>query len=358
MASAFITTRKTRSGARRHVVRYRLGGFAFPIAHAGSFKTKREARVRRDLIAGELAAGRNPALALGALAEVPSRRTFAQVAAEYRVSRIDLADNTTKGSGAHFKSFAVFDDRDPATITFADVQQWIASLKLKPGTMRVYMSTLRQVLDFAGVDPNPARDRRVRLPRVEAEELTPPTAKQVLAILGNVAARWRLPFVLMEQTSLEPQPTELLEVGDLDFAENKIRLRRKTVKGQRRVRARELQVPGWLMDAIAATLPPLDDREATARVFPGFTVNGARNAMDRACVAAGIAHFSPYSLRHRRTSLWHGQGVPIRELMARTGHSKSTTTIDVYSHVLIDNTELTAAELLSRCGPRVVSEEE
>ena len=63
-----------------------------------------------------------------------------------------------------------------------------------------------------------------------------------------------------------------------------------------------------------------------------------------------------FACLHRRTSLWHGQGVPIKELMARTGHSKSTTTIDVYSHVLIDKTELTATELLSLCGPRVAND--
>jgi integrase len=108
----------------------------------------------------------------------------------------------------------------------------------------IRLATQPSALDFAEIEPNPARDRRVRLPRIEVEELTPPTAKQMLAILDNVASRWRLPFSLMEQTSLEPQPTRLLEVGDLDFAENKIRLRRKNVKGQRSVRARNVQVPG------------------------------------------------------------------------------------------------------------------
>jgi integrase len=62
------------------------------------------------------------------------------------------------------------------------------------------------------------------------------------------------------------------------------------------------------MDAIAATLPPLKDRDATARVFPEFTVDGAAREMANACAAAGIPHFTPYALRHRRTSLWHGQG--------------------------------------------------
>jgi len=44
-----------------------LGGRAYPIVHAGSFRTLKEAKTRRDLVAGELAAGRNPAEALQAL---------------------------------------------------------------------------------------------------------------------------------------------------------------------------------------------------------------------------------------------------------------------------------------------------
>lgn len=65
MASSFIVPRETKSGARRFVVRYRLGGRAWPVQHGGSFSTMRKARARRDLIAGELAAGRNPAAHVG-----------------------------------------------------------------------------------------------------------------------------------------------------------------------------------------------------------------------------------------------------------------------------------------------------
>ena len=56
MPSLYITTRQTGSG-QRYVVRYRLGGRAYPVAHAGSFHTMKEARARRDLVAGEIAAG-------------------------------------------------------------------------------------------------------------------------------------------------------------------------------------------------------------------------------------------------------------------------------------------------------------
>ena len=84
MASASIRRRKTRSGETRFQVRYRLGGRAYPLVHGGSFPTMKEARARRDLIGGELAAGRNPAESLRALTEAPQRRTFRDWAEAYR----------------------------------------------------------------------------------------------------------------------------------------------------------------------------------------------------------------------------------------------------------------------------------
>ena len=56
MASASIRCRQTKSGPRFQV-RCRLGGRAYPVQHGGSFPTLKEARTRRDFIAGELAAG-------------------------------------------------------------------------------------------------------------------------------------------------------------------------------------------------------------------------------------------------------------------------------------------------------------
>jgi hypothetical protein len=54
-----------------------------------------------------------------------------------------------------------FRDRDPVTITPSEVQEWIgAQGDLRPSSLSRYLNTLRQVLDFATVDPNPARDKR------------------------------------------------------------------------------------------------------------------------------------------------------------------------------------------------------
>jgi integrase len=349
MPSAFITTRTTKGGGRRYVVRFRLGGRAYPIEHAGSFPTMKEARARRDFVAGELAAGRNPADALRAMVSAPARRTVAEWAKQYEASRIDYAEETAKNLGSHLKRILhVFGELEPEAITWGAVQEWVAAMaaELKPGSVKRYVITLRQLLDFAGVDPNPARDKRVKLPTAVTEEPQPPTAKQFLAMLDAVPSRWVLPFVTIEQTAMAVGETGALAWGDVDVAESRFRLRRSTVKGAIGPRARWVQVPEWLIEEIAATCP-LEDRTAERRVFPGFTADAAKNAMARACKTAGIPHFHPHDLRHRRITIWHHEGVPARLLAERAGHARASMSLDVYSHVMpLEEVELEAIQTL------------
>jgi hypothetical protein len=116
MPSLTITTRQTTSGPR-YVVRFRLGGRAYPIVHGGSFRTLKEAKARRDFIGGEIAAGRNPADALRTLGEMPKVRTFTEWAEAYRTSRVDIAAETAKNLSSHLKAMTTFAQGDPATIT-------------------------------------------------------------------------------------------------------------------------------------------------------------------------------------------------------------------------------------------------
>jgi integrase len=334
MASVSIRTRTTKSG-KRFQVRYRLGGRGYPVVHGGSFPTLKEARVRRDFIAGELAAGRNPRGLLEAMTAAPApTMTLSAWAKRYEASRVDYAEETVKNLGSHLKAIlSELGERDPANLTPADVQEWIAGLSLKPSSMRRYVASLRLLLDFAGVDPNPARDRRVKLPSIIAEEPNPPTSKQLLAILAAVPARWVLPLITIEQTAMTVGEAHTLAWGDVDVAGRQFRLRRANVKAQIRARARWVQVPAWLMEEIAATCP-LEDRTAERRVFQGFGEQAARQVMRRACQAAGVPHFHPHDLRHRRISLWHGQGVPAKQLAERAGHARASMSLDTYSHVM------------------------
>ncbi len=110
-------------------------------------------------------------------------------------------------------------------------------------------------------------------------------------------------------------------------------------------------------DVLAAVLDlvPREDREPTARVFPNLTQERLRTDLSRACRAAGVPHFSPHALRHRRISLWHRQGVSWTDIGERVGQRQISTTADIYTHVLIDDAEVDYAALLALVPARAPS---
>jgi integrase len=332
MASASITTRRTKVGGRRYAVRFRRGGRYFPIEHGGSFSTLREARIRRDLIAGELAAGRDPREAI--LTAVPSVvLTLDTWRERFLASRLDIDENTVKNYRTALKKVSEsFGDRDPATITAAEVAEWVAGLAAtyKPGTVQLYLIAFRLLLDFAGLEENPARDARVKLPKHEREEPQPPTGEQFAAILEAMGEKYRLLFITIEQGALRLGEAVGLRWGDVDFAGLRLRLARARTKSGK---ARFVYLPEWLLQAIDETCP-MEDRTPERKVFQGISEASAYQAMLRACQSAGTGHFHPHDLRHRRITLWHQSGVPARELAERAGHSKPSMSLDVYSHVM------------------------
>jgi len=336
VASSSITTRITKTGERRYVVRYRLGGRAYPIEHGGSFRTMKDARARRDLIIAELSAGRNPAILLRALTMIivtPTIVTVSEWGERFVTSRIDIDVNTAKNYRSGIKKISeTFGDRDPGTITAAEIAQWVAMLAetRKPGTLQQYLIAFRLLLDHAAVDPNPARDPRVKLPKRVREEPTPPSGEHMLAILDALGPKWRLLFMVIEQGALRLGEGVGLTWGDVDRAGLRLRLPRSATK---RDRARWVYLPEWLIAAIEQTCP-FDDRTPERHVFQGITEASAYQAMLRACQTAGVPHYHPHDLRHRRITIWHQSGVPARELAERAGHARPSMSLDVYSHVM------------------------
>src|SRR5262245_1141868 len=125
MPTLTIRTRTTASGEKRYDVRYRLGGRLYPLLHGGTFKTMREARARRDLIAGELAAGRNPEETLRA---TKPKRTITGLYNAWRESRLDLDPATLRNCDLHWKRLGpTFGSLTLHDITFLEVQEWISA---------------------------------------------------------------------------------------------------------------------------------------------------------------------------------------------------------------------------------------
>lgn len=334
MSPAHIITRHTDRGAPRYVVRFRMGGRIFKLVHGGSFRTMKEARIRRDLIAGEIAAGRDPRPMLAELRKkAPAGPvTFKELSAQWLSRRVDVAETTHAQLTTRARRLdAKWGNDDPTLITPAEVADWVAEIAatLAPGTVRNYFVQLRSVLDDLPGD-NPARSPQVRLPQIRLEIPNPPSRKDVDLIHAHVSARYKLPVRVLEQTGCRIGELIDLEWGDVDLAENRFRVR----EGKTHAARRWVAFTQWIGDEIAATCP-FDDRSPDKRVFPGIGHSGIQAAMRRACKTAGIAHYHPHDLRHRYASVQIARGVPVTDLAAQLGHARKTMTLDTYSHVLL-----------------------
>jgi integrase len=105
-----------------------------------------------------------------------------------------------------------------------------------------------------------------------------------------------------EATGCRVGELEAARIGDLDL-ERRTWLVRAVVSKTRR--ARWVQLPADLFEALSARLPPPEDRDPGSPLFPGVTSDRLRMAIRRACRDAGIPIFGPHSLRHRYISLAH-----------------------------------------------------
>jgi integrase len=342
MPSAWVSRRARADGGTSYRVMYRLGGRESVPRYGGSFATMREAKIRRDTIAGELAALRVPKLSLiTPVAPI----TLRDVAERWQASRVDVAPGTTQTYRVAIGRLpARLGDAAAESITAQTVADLVAELHaggLKKQTIRKTVSVLAMVLDHAGIQPNPARDKlTVRMPREERRHVEPPTAEHVEAVVRLLPTRYRLPALVLDATGMRIGELEALTWGDIDEP-----------RGRWRIATSKTGRPRWvpppeIIYAAVLELCPRDDRVPGRPVFQGFGADRFRTALTRACTAAGIPTFSPHDLRHRRVSLLHLRGEPIVRICEFVGHDDMVTNLRTYTHVLLDQAELDYATLI------------
>jgi hypothetical protein len=181
MPSAWIITRTTSAGERRFRVLFRVGGRESRATYGGTFKTKREADERKRWIAGELAALRMPDTR--ALTDAQASVATVSAAGErWLASRIDVAEATKTRHGLELARIdRLLGSRAVEQLAAAEIADFVATLAAdySRATIRKTLQTLAMLLDHEGVTPNPARAKEVRLPREDAEEISPPSAEHV-----------------------------------------------------------------------------------------------------------------------------------------------------------------------------------
>jgi len=237
-------------------------------------------------------------------------------------------------------------DETAAELEPHHVAELVAELSeagLRKQTIRKTTSVLAMILDHHGIQPNPARDPRVKLPREEKRELTPPSAAHVLAVHALLPSAYRLPLLALDATGMRVGELEALTWGDVDEGRGRWRVCAAVAKTGA---ARWVSPPPQMFVAVSA-LVPRDDRVPERSVFGGFGADRFRTALARACTGAGVPSFSPHDLRHRRVSLLHAQGLSWARIGEFVGHGDLITTARTYTHVLADEHELDYEALLA-----------
>jgi integrase len=346
MASAWIRTRPTKDGVR-HRVEFRLGGRESKIRYGGSFRTRRLANLRAAWIEGELAAQRVPDLGHLAAA-APATPTLREAADRWRATRLDIAESTgVFHRTALNRALDVLGDRRVDSLTSEDVVALVAELHAKGrkrGTISKTLQSLAMVLDAAGLEPNPARDRtKVRLPREEREEPSPPSAEHVEAVYRLLPRRHRLPLLFLDFSGARVAAIDKTLVGDYDEQRRRVRLRAATTKARR---ALWVELHPVLADRLEAELGPREDRDLQSRLFAGSGADALRTSIAKACKAAGVPLWSPHDLRHRRISLLHLRGMPWARIGEYVGQRDLAVTANTYTHVLADERELDYGRLI------------
>ena len=344
MASVWIRTRAAKSGVR-HRVEYRPGGRDTATRFAGSFRTKRLATLRAAFVEGELAAGRVPVVF--PRAKRPLTPTVDKALDRWLESRIDVNEATKVRNSSEAKRIRPLLGRQRTDeIRPTDVSAFVVAMSAKGykrGTIRKTLQTLAMTLDHEGVTPNPARDRSVKLPREETEEINPPTAAHVETVYRLIPSRHRLPLLWLDWSGARVSSIDLTRVGDYDEPRRRVRLRAATTKTRK---ALWVELPPVLAAALETHLGPREDRNPGAPLFDGSGADALRTSIAKACKASGIPTWSPHDLRHRRISLLHLRGMPWARIGEFVGQRSLSVTADVYTHVLGDETEVDYAVLL------------
>jgi integrase len=297
---------------------------------------------------------------------------FSQVAQDWlEFKKPKVRENTWDVYEGHVKNhFGEFNDHKVNRVTIADVEKWITKRELdgmNPATLKKILTTLSQILSFAVrrryADFNPLREAE-KPGGIRKKEMNILTPEQIRALIAKAKApKYAFLFLLAAFTGGRQGEILGLKWSDIDWEKSQIRIQRtfnngrwfepKTEDSKRRI-----DVGPSIMNLLREW-KVLCSGNGSDLVFPNSAGNpmNNHNLLNRhfypALKAAGLPKVRFHDLRHTYASLLIEQGENVLYIADQMGHSKPTTTLNVYGH-LMKKAHPEAATLLETTilGPR------
>lgn len=213
----------------------------------------------------------------------------------------------------------------------------------------------------------------VEAPRRQRKELhlwtVEQTTKFLRAVMAGQGGQYAYLFGFLLASGCRIGEALGLQWRDVDFDSATVRIERqvtevrcKPIEQAPKTKAgiRPIALPDWAMDLLRRQRVQVNGWRLASghahdwpeRVFPTRTgsVPSRRNvlrALHALCDGLDLPRLRVHDLRHISLSLLAGQGLPVKDLQRRAGHTTARMTLEVYTHVLGEGDRL-AAEALQR----------
>lgn len=231
-----------------------------------------------------------------------------------------------------------------ATIRTSAVQGFVKQLEgkgLSPGTVRAIYQVTAQVFASAVDDKVIAASpcRKIRLPKVDQDEVVIPSLDEVAALRDAFAPQWRAAVTVLAGSGFRIGELLGLGVDDVDFLRRTIRVERQRrqdstlgpVKGRQ---ARTVPVGQVVIDALAAHLAayPTEGPLFVDEAGDPLLYRRWRSLCEAAARDAGV-DVTAHTLRHFFASALIRGGASVKQVQTVLGHSSPSITLETYTHL-------------------------
>jgi len=254
----------------------------------------------------------------------------------------------------------VWGNRSVGSITRADVKAWAHGAKstagntVSPSRARQAVVLLNLLLNHAYemelIKRNPLGSLKGLIPKLTERKKIKPLEVDELMKLADECGDYRLMVLLVGLTGVRWAELVELKRSDFDFKDKTISISRSNseVNGSFHLvstksgKPRVLPIPELILSDLRSLVLSTNNEEPVFKSIKGKPLrrsNFARNVFKPALERAGLKGVRFHDLRHTAVTLLLSSGADIMSLSRVMGHSKPSTTLNIYAHELDSSTE-------------------